>query len=715
VKRSYTTLVTLCCLALFVPLVFPLLTGRVFTKDDLAAWHIPFRYVYWTALHRGDSFAWTRAVLSGMYLQGEGEVGMLHPLHLILYGFLRLGAAVNLEIVSTYVAFLTGTALLFARLGLTREAAGFGALLFAFSGFTIFNLPHLNHLAALSHMPWLLWTTHVLLTSADGRRRVAAFAGLVLTAASQWLVGNPQYVWISYLALGFLTVCLLLDGAPFARLTLLAMALGLGAAIGAAQLLPTLDYAGASIRTLWAADQALSYSLSPLNLVQLWSPFAFHLRIVAPRSESQMVHEFVVYNGAFCTVALAWIAVRFRQLPQRRTAAALLVLGALGLLLAFGRYGPYAWIAGWPGFRNFRAPARHVVLFQLALSGLAAVAFDDLLALLRRGETLDWRRARLLLTPAAASIVVTAIAVALAPTAWAAAHDLPFSSALRAAPAAVPVVGMAVLFTLAARGVTWAVPVAIVCAAADLGVWGYAYAYRWGPLRSVAALAAEAHVPPSARAGDLIVPMTGDGPVDLPLLRDLRLTTGYNGVEPASRLDWQSPLTARLAGAQWEPAGAQWVAVTDSMPRARLVTSSRVTADPAADIGAIDVRTQALVDRPIAPLSGIRGVVRVVADRPGAIEVETQSVGRQLLVVTDRFHPGWRATEDGSARETIAVDGDFLGCVVEAGAHRVTLTFQPVSLRLGLWTTAAGVALTGVVTVLLWPRRTRGALQFEAA
>ena len=133
-RRSELWWIGVCGGALFLPLLFPLLTGRVFTKDDFAALHLPFRYLYREALRSGDSFLWTSAYHSGFYLHGEGEAGMAHPLHLLLYRFLPLGPAFNLEIVSTYVAMLAGTGLLLRRLGLTSQSAWFGAVVFTFSG-----------------------------------------------------------------------------------------------------------------------------------------------------------------------------------------------------------------------------------------------------------------------------------------------------------------------------------------------------------------------------------------------------------------------------------------------------------------------------------------------------------------------------------------------------------------------------------------------------
>jgi hypothetical protein len=145
------------------------------------------------------------------------------------------------------------------------------------------------------------------------------------------------------------------------------------------------------------------------------------------------------------------------------------------------------------------------------------------------------------------------------------------------------------------------------------------------------------------------------------------------------------------------------------MPRARLVATARPSDDINADVRRVDLARVALVDKTVAGLSGVAGreesgSLRVVEDRPGSIVVETASDGRQLLVLTERFHGGWRATQDGAARETTRVYGDFLGCFVDPGRHRVALTFAPASAVYGLYASVAGLALTVIVTTLIWPR-----------
>jgi len=709
--RPQVRLIALCCAALLVPLFLPLLTGRVFTKDDLAALHLPFRYLYREALRAGDSFLWTPAYRSGLYLYGEGEAGMAHPLHLLLYRFLPLGPAFNLEIISTYIAMLMGTGLLLRRLELPAEAAAFGAMAFTFSGFNLFNLMHVNHIAAVAHMPWLLLGTHVLLTSRDRRRCAWAFAGVALAVGSQLLVGNPQYVWLTLVVLGFMVLCLLYAGAPSSRVPLLLAAGMLGALIGAVQLLPTLDFARESTRATWSQDQALSFSLSPLNVVQLWSPFAFQFRIHAPASEAFIVHEFIVYNGAFCTVALFWLALRWRQRTRRGLLIALFALAGISFVLAMGRYGGvYVWLAHLPGLRTLRAPARHLVLFQLALSGIAAIAFEDVVGLVRRGEKIEIRRLWPMAVPVAISVAATLLAGAFSQSSWAAAHGLSLSSVTRAAPWSIVIAGIAGLVAMAGRGVPWAVPVLIVAVAFDQGFWGYSYAYRWGPVQRIADLVANANVPPDAQRGDLIAPSIEGGLGNVAVLRGLRLTPGYTGLASSSVLDPTDALTQQIAGVAWRESGTTWVRVPDSMPRARLVSVARYSIDVKADARRIDISRVALVDRPVQGLAewsaepDKHGSVRIMEDRPGSIVLETTAARRQLLTLTERFHGGWRAMQDDREREATRVYGDFLGCIVDPGRHLVRFTFAPASFSAGVRTSLASLAaliLTLVSSTLL--------------
>ena len=688
---------------LLAPLLYPVATGRLLTYDDLAALHLPFRYLYQASLRRGEFLLWTPAYHAGFFLHGAGEAGMAHPLHLALYAWLPLDVAFNLEIIASYLFLLAGMYWLWRVVGLSTEAALVGAMLSAFSSFTIYNAMHVNHIATLAHAPWLLVACYGVIT---GTRPAASFALAALVTGSQLLTGNPQYMWITLVAATYWCAWHWSIHRRISSIAALGLAAVLGLSIGAVQLLPSIEFFNESVRAAWSREQALSFSLSPVNLVQLWAPFAFQFRVFAPL-EDQQPHEFIVYNGALCTMALTWIAIRWRALTHRRLAVALLVFAAIGLWLAFGRYGGlYPLIARLPAMGGLRASSRHIVLFQFALAGIAAIAAEDLLGLLRRRERVDTRRLWPLAVPVALAIATVATAVTLEGSAWAADHVVRFSTFGRAAAGSTAVVLAAILLAFSARGRAWAMAALLLLGAVDLSAWGYSYVYRWGPPRSLAELTESAQVPRDARPGDVIPPVPG-GSDHLAILRGLRLTTGYTGLYPQSQLDFRDKTTELLAGIRWRGDGDRWEAVAEALPRARLLAKGRVSSNIAVDLPSIDVGTESLTAQELN-IGGTPGVARVLVDRPDRFEIETSSDSRQLLVLTSRYHPAWRAVVEGSSEKPIAVYGDFLGLVVEAGAHHVMLDFAPASVSTGAQLTALGLLLTIAAAAVI--RRT-GALR----
>ena len=697
--RSQVRLILACCGGLLVPLLIPLGIGRVLTFDDLGSYHIPIRFLYADALRAGDSFLWSPGFFSGVYLHGEGQAGMLHPFHLLLYRFLPLASAIGIEILASYLAALAGGFLFLRRLGVSAEGAWLGGMLFAFSGFNLMHLMHVNAIAIVAHVPFLLLSTHVLLTSPRRGACAGAFAASAGLIASQLLLGYPQYVWMTVVAEAYLVLCLLRAGAAPIRLLLLAGAAVCGGLVGGAQLLPTLDALAGSVRSDIPPEFRLSLSLSPVNLIQFWSPHTFRSRVYAS-SGLAIPHELSIYNGAFCTLSLLWLVIRWRALERRGLVGALLGFAAISLVLALGRYGGiYGWLAGLPGLSSFRAPARHVVLVHLALAGIAAVAFEDLLRVVRAGAAIELRRCWPIALLVCLSVATCVAAGALAPSSWAAAHGLRLATLAHAGRWSGVIVATACLVVLAGRRAQWAVPALVLLAALDLGAWGYAYAYR-EPLQSIEQLAANARVPSAARPGDLIASKPRHG-MNLAVLRGLRLTSGYLGLVPATVLDPADPITLRISGVAWQESARGWLPVPGPMPRARLMATAREASDVVHAIHAVDVDQVALVSASVGGLSGDAGQVRVAADRPGRIAVETTASGRQLLVTTERFHPGWRATEDGRELPTVRVYGDYLGCVVNPGAHQVVFEFAPASLRAGLWISALGLALTTLATAAI--------------
>ncbi len=113
-----------------------------------------------------------------------------------------------------------------------------------------------------------------------------------------------------------------------------------------------------------------------------------------------------------------------------------------------------------------------------------------------------------------------------------------------------------------------------------------------------------------------------------------------------------------------------------------------------------------LVDEPLDLPAGEPGEIETLGEQAGRLELATRTPDRRLLAVAESFHPGWQARIDGRPVPVLRVNRDFLGCVVEAGEHRVELAFRPASLRLGAVLSSLGLGLiVGLVGLTQWAGR----------
>jgi hypothetical protein len=661
--RTLALVIAACSLALFLPLAWPMLTGRVFVYNDLAWFHLPMRYLYQQALRAGDSILWTPAIFSGMYLLGEGQIGLLHPLHLLWYAALPLHLALGLEMIASYAAAFTGMLWLLQRLRFGAAAALFGAMIFAFSGFNLLHHHHVNMVAVVAHLPWLLASADVAIAEDRRRARAAGVAAIALLFGSAFLLGFPQAVWWDLLALGAFAAFRAAETGRWRRLAPCAAAVAIGVLLGSIQILPSAEAAADSERAALSRDFALTYSLHPFNLVQLWAPYFFE-RGVYGRLDYPWFHELGIYSGAILPVAAIWAWMRRRALPGRRALiAAATAFAIVMLILALGRHGGVAWLLTYlPVLGSLRAPVRYVMLAQFALAILAAIALDDLIAIAARRAMAPAGRMAPLWIPAALAVATFVLNL----------HVLPygprtFSGAAVAAPGLAFVLAATALVHLAARRVPWALAALAAVTAADLAWWGVRFVYT-EPARPIGAMLQAATAPPPGPAPAYAsAPPGGPFRADILVMKGYRLTSGYAGLYPATRHPIDGDEARRLSGTQWtiDPNGTR-APVQGGVPRARL----------------LDERGAAST-----------GAVAVAVDRPGRIAIRVDAPGPRVLALTERFHRGWSAAVDGSPAGTVAIEGDFLGAVVDAGVHRVEFRFMPRSFVFGAAGSAAGAVL----------------------
>lgn len=111
---------------------------------------------------------------------------------------------------------------------------------------------------------------------------------------------------------------------------------------------------------------------------------------------------------------------------------------------------------------------------------------------------------------------------------------------------------------------------------------------------------------------------------------------------------------------------------------------------------AFDPKSTALVEEPVRlgpeGSPGPGGTVEVVRATSTGLELSTRTTQAELLITSDVYYPGWRATIDGVPTHMFRTNYLLRGVVVPAGNHTVRFVFRPTSFYIGCAVTALAAA-----------------------
>ena len=213
---------------------------------------------------------------------------------------------------------------------------------------------------------------------------------------------------------------------------------------------------------------------------------------------------------------------------------------------------------------------------------------------------------------------------------------------------------------------------------------------------------------------DVIVPSPLLLPANELLLAKTGLDVGDKGIAKVARLE-AHPALVDLMGVRWllsvhelpyveRRAGPVRVYEnTSALPPAFVVGCAQRVNDAVAAIDGLDPRRWAIVETATTVPDCREGPMReATTERPRAGEVHVTATGPGLLVLTDSWYPGWRATVDGIESAIVRTDATFRGVVVGEGRHDVVFRYRPAWLP---WS----IALAGIGLVLLARRTIQGA------
>jgi uncharacterized membrane protein YfhO len=81
--------------------------------------------------------------------------------------------------------------------------------------------------------------------------------------------------------------------------------------------------------------------------------------------------------------------------------------------------------------------------------------------------------------------------------------------------------------------------------------------------------------------------------------------------------------------------------------------------------------------------------------QPNFVAIQATMNCRGMVILTDTWFPGWRATVDGRPAKIEKAYGAFRGVVVEAGDHTIEMRYRPWSVFIG----ASMTVLAGLIAL----------------
>jgi hypothetical protein len=261
----------LAAILLFAVAVWSAATGNLFAKKgaDGPMYYLPGRVLSAQMFRSGAWPLWDPHIFSGMSHVATVQAAPFYPPNIVLY-VLPSTVAFNVSMM-LHLLLLLGFSHAYFRLLTNRdEAAWLGAVAFSFSGFLLLHIESVTIFNSATWIPPLFYCVEKWIGTRDWR--FSAAGGVCL--ALQLLAGWPQMVLLSAIYVGIYVLSALPEERRRLQLLggLLVMGL-LAAALGAIEVLPTMEFKSFSNLAVLPYTHFLSNSVAPQTLVTLLFPY----------------------------------------------------------------------------------------------------------------------------------------------------------------------------------------------------------------------------------------------------------------------------------------------------------------------------------------------------------------------------------------------------------------------------------------------------------
>lgn len=339
-----------------------------------------------TRLRMGQLPLWNPYLSLGGSHAGDPAALTWYVPALALFLMLPEVAAYNYTVILHLLWAAIGMYLLARAWHLSHSGALLAGMVYAFNGFLIAHLQHLNIVVGAAWLPWIFLCIEELLET--GRVRWLVLGGFAF--ALQILGGHTQIVlygavaWAAYALVRLSRIWREGDHRRACRLGLGLGGMVLGglglAAIFLVPLVELLHFTARNERVSY--EFATSFSLEPLRLLTLVYPYLFGGNPGSIERGPGSLIEMSAYIGLVPLVLAALAPTQSRDvsptLPYWRVSF-LAILALVALALALGKFNPlYPFVYQLPLLGAVRAPARFLLGFVFAAALLAGYGMERL-------------------------------------------------------------------------------------------------------------------------------------------------------------------------------------------------------------------------------------------------------------------------------------------------------------------------------------------------
>jgi hypothetical protein len=150
-------------------------------------------------------------------------------------------------------------------------------------------------------------------------------------------------------------------------------------------------------------------------------------------------------------------------------------------------------------------------------------------------------------------------------------------------------------------------------------------------------------------------------------------------------------------------------ALPDPWPRAWLVHRCEVISDPMNLLQALDSfdykGSVLLEEQPRCRLEAppkAETFPTMESYEPSRVVLNVEAASDALLVLSDLYYPGWRATVDGRPADILRADYLLRAVAVPAGRHTVVFLYKPASFKAGVAASLAGGLAIVLMLLMHW-------------